>query len=35
MSIDIDALKLRCAPPKIIMDETLKAMRVSMNESKE
>ncbi|KAE8780044.1 Disease resistance protein RPM1 [Hordeum vulgare] len=35
MSLDIDALKLRCAPPKINMDETLKAMRVSMNESKE
>ena len=35
MSSDIDALKVRCAPPKINMDETLKAMRVSMSESKE
>ena len=35
MSSDIDALKFRCAPPKINMDETLEAMRVSMNESKE
>ena len=35
MSCDIDALKVRCAPPKVNLDETLKAMRVSMNESKE
>ena len=35
MSSDIDALKVRCAPPKINMDETLKSMCVSMNESKE
>ena len=33
MSSDIDALKVRCAPPKINMDETLKAMCVSMSES--
>ena len=33
--LDIDALKVRCAPPKIDMDETLKAMRVSMIESQE
>ena len=35
MSCDIDALKVRCAPPKVNLDETLKAMRISMNESKE
>ena len=35
MSLDIDALKLRCVPPKINMDETLISMRVSMSESKE
>ena len=35
VSCDIDALKVRCAPPKVNLDETLKAMRVSMNESKE
>ena len=34
MSCDIDYLKVRCAPPKVNLDETLKAMRVSMNESK-
>ena len=35
MSCDIDAFKVRCAPPKVNLDETLKAMRASMNESKE
>ena len=34
ISCDVDAFKVICAPPKINMDETLKAMRVSMNESK-
>ena len=35
MTCDIDALKVRCAPPKVNLDETLKAMCVFMNESKE
>ena len=35
ISFDVNALKVRCAPPKMNMDESLKAMRVSMIESQE
>ena len=35
LSLDVDSLKLRSTPPKHDINESLKAMRVSIDECKE
>ena len=35
ISLDVDCLKLRCIPPKHDINESLKAMRISIDECKE
>src|SRR4051812_15173065 len=35
ISLDVDSLKLRSIPPKHDINESLKAMRISIDESKE